>query len=129
MERRDVIKAAGTLAAAAAQTGSATAGGNALVEIAPPDPAAFIAGRFAGKTILVTGSARGIGKGVALRLAREGANVVGVDWIKDMGEATDAEIRAGGGRSEWWWEAPAVGIDPGRGRRRWPTVRRQRLQR
>ena len=108
MERRDVIKAAGTLAAAAsvagavpaaAQTGSATAGGNALVEIAPPDPAAFIAARFAGKTILVTGSARGIGKGVALRLAREGANVVGVDWIKDMGEATDAEIRAGGGRS------------------------------
>ena len=75
------------------------AGGNALVEISPPDPAAFIAGRFAGKTILVTGSARGIGKGVALRLAREGANVVGVDWIKDMGEATDAEIRAAGGKS------------------------------
>jgi NAD(P)-dependent dehydrogenase (short-subunit alcohol dehydrogenase family) len=108
MERRDLIKAAGTLAAAARVTGVApaaaqvpggSAGGNALVEIAPPDPAAFIAGRFAGKTILVTGSARGIGKGVALRLAREGANVVGVDWIKDMGEATDAEIRAGGGRS------------------------------
>jgi NAD(P)-dependent dehydrogenase (short-subunit alcohol dehydrogenase family) len=36
---------------------------------------------------------------VALRLAREGANVVGVDWIKDMGEATDAEIRAAGGKS------------------------------
>ena len=108
MERRDLIKAAGTLAAVASVTGVApaaaqvpggAAGGNALVEIAPPDPAAFIAGRFAGKTILVTGSARGIGKGVALRLAREGANVVGVDWIKDMGEATDAEIRAGGGRS------------------------------
>ena len=108
MERRDLIKAAGTLAAAASVTGVApataqvaggAAGGNALVEISPPDPAAFIAGRFAGKTILVTGSARGIGKGVALRLAREGANVVGVDWIKDMGEATDAEIRAGGGRS------------------------------
>jgi NAD(P)-dependent dehydrogenase (short-subunit alcohol dehydrogenase family) len=108
MERRDLIKAAGTLAAAASVTGVApataqvaggAAGGNALVEISPPDPAAFIAGRFAGKTILVTGSARGIGKGVALRLAREGANVVGVDWIKDMGEATDAEIRAAGGKS------------------------------
>ena len=107
MERRDLIKAAGTLAAVASAAGVApataqvpggSAGGNALVEIAPPDPAAFIAGRFAGKTILVTGSARGIGKGVALRLAREGANVVGVDWIKDMGEATDAEIRAGGGK-------------------------------
>jgi NAD(P)-dependent dehydrogenase (short-subunit alcohol dehydrogenase family) len=108
MERRDLIKAAGTLAAAAsvtrvapatAQVAGGAAGGNALVEISPPDPAAFIAGRFAGKTILVTGSARGIGKGVALRLAREGANVVGVDWIKDMGEATDAEIRAAGGKS------------------------------
>jgi NAD(P)-dependent dehydrogenase (short-subunit alcohol dehydrogenase family) len=108
MERRDLIKAAGTLAAAASVTGVApataqvaggAAGGNALVEISPPDPAAFIAGRFAGKTILVTGSARGIGKGVALRLAREGANVIGVDWIKDMGEATDAEIRAAGGKS------------------------------
>ena len=108
MERRDLIKAAGTLVAAASVTGVApataqvaggAAGGNALVEISPPDPAAFIAGRFAGKTILVTGSARGIGKGVALRLAREGANVVGVDWIKDMGEATDAEIRAAGGKS------------------------------
>jgi NAD(P)-dependent dehydrogenase (short-subunit alcohol dehydrogenase family) len=108
MERRDLIKAAGTLAAAASVTGVApataqvaggAAGGNALVEISPPDPTAFIAGRFAGKTILVTGSARGIGKGVALRLAREGANVVGVDWIKDMGEATDAEIRAAGGKS------------------------------
>ncbi len=108
MERRDLIKAAGTLAAAAsvagvtpaeAQTGNATTGGNALVAIAPPDPAAFIAGRFAGSTIIVTGSARGLGAGAAIRLAREGANVVGVDWIKDLGEETDAAIRANGGKS------------------------------
>ena len=84
---------------AAAQTGNATAGGNALVDITPPDPDAFIAGRFAGKTFIVTGSARGMGKAAAIRLAREGGNVVGVDWIKDMGEATDAEIRAAGGKS------------------------------
>lgn len=108
MERRDLIKAAGTLAAAAsvsgvtpaaAQTGAPAAGGNALVEITPPDPDAFIPGRFAGKTFIVSGSARGMGKGAALRLAREGANVVGVDWIGDLGEQTDAEIRAGGGKS------------------------------
>lgn len=108
MERRDLIMAAGTLAAAAsaggarpaaAQAGNATPGGNALVEIAPPDPEAFIAGRFAGRTFIVTGSARGMGKAAAIRLAREGANVVGVDWIKDLGEATDAEIRAAGGNS------------------------------
>ena len=109
MERRDLIKAAGTLAAAAAstavavpaaaQTGNATAGGNALVEITPPDPDAFIAGRFAGKTFIVTGSARGMGKAAAIRLAREGANVVGVDWIRDLGEATSEEILKQGGKS------------------------------
>lgn len=111
MERRDLIKAAGTLAAAAgvtgvtgvapvaAQVGAPSAGGNALVEITPPDPDAFIPGRFAGKTIIVTGSARGMGAGAAIRLAREGANVVGVDWIRELGEETDAAIRKAGGKS------------------------------
>ena len=37
------------------------------------------AGRFAGKTALVTGAAQGIGREVALRLAREGARVALVD--------------------------------------------------
>lgn len=36
-------------------------------------------GRFAGKTALVTGAAQGIGREVALRLAREGARVALVD--------------------------------------------------
>ena len=108
MERREMMKAAGTLLAAtsvvgiapaAAQVGAPAAGGNALVEITPPDPDAFIPGRFAEKTIIVTGSARGMGAGAAIRLAREGANVVGVDWIKDLGEATDAAIRKAGGKS------------------------------
>jgi dihydroxycyclohexadiene carboxylate dehydrogenase len=35
--------------------------------------------RFAGKTALVTGAAQGIGREVALRLAREGARVALVD--------------------------------------------------
>jgi len=110
MERRDVIKAAGLAAGTLAATGAASAtsaadkpapnaAGNALVEIPPPDPNAFIAGRFAGKIFIVSGSARGMGAVAALRLAREGANVVGVDWLKEQGEATDAEIRAAGGKS------------------------------
>ncbi len=36
---------------------------------------AFVPGRFAGKTALVTGSSRGIGAGIAMRLAREGARI------------------------------------------------------
>ncbi|MFO1089677.1 MAG: SDR family oxidoreductase [Hyphomicrobiales bacterium] len=111
MERRDVLKAvgmvAGALAAASGPAGTAEAAqspdesgpGNAVVTIAPPDPEYFIPGRFAGRTYIVTGSARGMGAGAAIRLAREGANVVGVDWIKDLGEATDEAIRKAGGKS------------------------------
>lgn len=36
-------------------------------------------GRFAGKSAIVTGAAQGIGRDVALRLAREGARVALVD--------------------------------------------------
>ncbi|KPF46977.1 dehydrogenase [Rhizobium sp. AAP43] len=55
--------------------------------------------RFAGRTFIVTGCARGMGQAAAIRLAREGANVVGVDWIKDLGEETHEAILAGGGKS------------------------------
>lgn len=109
MERRDVLKgmtlAAGALATTAAATATeadaqvAPPGRNALVPMKPTDPDYHIAGRFAGRTFIVTGSARGMGAAAAIRLAREGANIVGVDWIKELGEATDATIRANGGQS------------------------------
>lgn len=105
MERRDLFKAVGTIAAASAipaaqaDTPDMVNAGNALVEITAPDPDYFIPGRFAGKTFIVTGSARGLGAGAALRLAREGANVVGVDWIRDLGQATTDEIVKQGGKS------------------------------
>lgn len=45
----------------------------------------FIPGRFAGKTIFITGGARGIGKWTAIRAVKEGANVVIMDWLGELG--------------------------------------------
>ena len=42
------------------------------------------AGRVAGKVALITGAARGQGRSHALRLAREGADIIGVDLCGDL---------------------------------------------
>src|SRR5580765_2781695 len=42
-------------------------------------------GRVEGKTVLITGAARGQGRSHAVRLAEEGANVVAVDICADIG--------------------------------------------
>ncbi len=48
-----------------------------------------------GKTALITGAARGIGKAIALRFAAEGANIAFTDLqIDETGEATEREIAA-----------------------------------
>ncbi len=48
-----------------------------------------------GKTAIVTGSARGIGKEIALRFAREGANIAFTDLVIDEnGKKTEEEIAA-----------------------------------
>lgn len=46
----------------------------------------FIPNRFKGKTIIVTGGARGIGKWTAARAVKEGANVVIMDWLDKTGQ-------------------------------------------
>jgi len=55
--------------------------------------------RLDGKTAIVTGSGQGIGKAVALRLAREGANVAVTDINTQTAEQTAEEIRALGRRT------------------------------
>lgn len=54
-------------------------------------------GLLTGKTALITGAARGIGKAIALKFAAEGANIAFTDLIIDEnGQATEAEIAAFG---------------------------------
>lgn len=50
-----------------------------------------------GKVAIVTGGARGVAKGVATAFVKAGAKVLIVDREKELGEATEAELRALGG--------------------------------
>ncbi len=60
-----------------------------------------MAGALSGKTVLVTGSSRGIGAQIALAAAAEGARV-GVHYLQTETEAQQvlASIREGGGQAE-----------------------------
>ena len=54
-------------------------------------------GLLTGKTALITGAARGIGKAIALKFAEEGANIAFTDLkIDENGEETRKEIEAKG---------------------------------
>ena len=68
-----------------------------------------MAGRFAGKTVLITGAARGQGRSHAVRIAREGGSVIAVDACAqvatvpyplstpgDLAETAELVQRAGG---------------------------------
>lgn len=54
---------------------------------------------FAGKVALVTGAAHGIGREIAERFSREGANTVIVDYNEALGRKTAEEISAMGAES------------------------------
>ncbi|GAA0237771.1 SDR family NAD(P)-dependent oxidoreductase [Haladaptatus pallidirubidus] len=64
-------------------------------------PETPVSGRFDHETVVVTGSTRGIGDGVARRFAAEGANVVVTGRTHSAGERVVAEIRDDGGIAEF----------------------------
>ena len=62
----------------------------------------FLKGKYmsiTGKVALVTGAAQGIGKAIALRLARDGADIALVDLNQEKLDAAAAEVRALGRRA------------------------------
>lgn len=59
----------------------------------------YIPHRFDGKTIVITGAARGMGKYAAVRAAKEGANVVIMDWLEKEGRHTTDSINGFGGKA------------------------------
>lgn len=71
------------------------------VDIQPLDPAFFVPKRHEGRTYMITGGARGIGGATAVRLAREGANVVIFDVLAKDAAETVAQIRKEGGKAEF----------------------------
>lgn len=110
MERRDLLKAialassagaAGGLSLAAEAQTQAGKRGIGTRDIAPLSPDHFIPERFKGKTLIVTGCARGMGALAALRAAREGANVVGADWLQELGSEHMNAIAKAGGNAEF----------------------------
>jgi NAD(P)-dependent dehydrogenase (short-subunit alcohol dehydrogenase family) len=56
-------------------------------------------GKLDGKAAIVTGAGQGIGRGIALMLAREGASIAVVDINRDTAASTAKEINARGGRA------------------------------
>lgn len=58
--------------------------------------------RLKGKTIIVTGGAKGIGRSACLMAATEGANIAVTDILDDDGKDCINKIREKGGTAKYW---------------------------
>ncbi len=66
--------------------------------------------RFEGKKFLLTGGGTGIGRGIAIRMASEGADVAIHDFNKEAAEATAKMIRDKGGKA-WVYQVDVSKVD------------------
>jgi len=55
--------------------------------------------RLQGKVCIVTGAGQGVGRGVAIAFAREGATVAVVEFNEESGQQVATEIEALGGEA------------------------------
>ena len=69
------------------------------IDVQPISDQYFTKDRFKGKTLLITGGARGIGKASAIRASKEGANIVIADVLVKEGQDTVDEIQKMGGNA------------------------------
>lgn len=79
-----------------------------------------VAGRLEGRIAVVTGAGQGIGRGCALRFAREGARIVALDRNEEALQALAEEVRASGGLIEAL--PPADLTDPATVKERFATI-------
>src|SRR5580704_13229750 len=68
-----------------------------------------LADRLCGRTVVVTGAARGVGRAIAQECARQGARLVLCDVLEELGRETAAAIAASGAQARF---APVDLADP-----------------
>lgn len=56
-------------------------------------------GKLDGKTAIITGGGQGIGRGIALAMVKEGANVCLAEWNPETCQATAKQLQSLGGRA------------------------------
>jgi 3alpha(or 20beta)-hydroxysteroid dehydrogenase len=79
---------------------------------------------FAGRTVVVTGAARGQGAAEADILVREGARVIGADILDDEGRALAERLTAAGPGTMEYWRLDVSSEDQWAGRcTAWSTTR------